>query len=451
MLKYHIQTFELTSAQSVISINNIPQEYNDLLVLVSSRTSSTQEHLLIGLNNSTSNFSGRFLAGSTVTGSGDYARYIGNQMPSGAPANTFSSASIYISNYQAPTPKVISGDITGYRAEFSFLQTGISANLWNNTAAINSIQFTNEGGTNFVAGTSVSLYGVRRGSDGVTSPVAQGGTVTTSGGYTIHTFNTSGTFTAFRPLECEYLVIAGGGGTHPDAMTSGGAGGYRSSVVGEMSGGGATAEPKISLLGQTSYPVLVGAGGSRSSKGSDSTFASITSIGGGSGESGYINTRINGGSGSGNILGQPAGTGVAGQGFAGGNGTMAGSSGTNGGGAGGAGQAGFAPVNNTSSGNGGSGVSSSITGSAVTRAGGGGGGYYTNTLTPDKSTGLGGAGGGGRGMFRVLADPGNPGSIDGQSGTANTGGGSGGGAPSYGSYVLNGGSGVVIIRYLTPA
>jgi hypothetical protein len=43
---------------------------------------------------------------------------------------------------------------------------------------------------------------------------ATGGTVTTSGGYTIHTFTGSGTFALANPLigfQVEYLVVAGGG------------------------------------------------------------------------------------------------------------------------------------------------------------------------------------------------------------------------------------------------
>ena len=56
---------------------------------------------------------------------------------------------------------------------------------------------------------------------------AYGGTITTSGAYTIHTFTASGTFTAMKPLSCEYLVVAGGGGgigTAPSVLGLGGSG-----------------------------------------------------------------------------------------------------------------------------------------------------------------------------------------------------------------------------------
>ena len=40
----------------------------------------------------------------------------------------------------------------------------------------------------------------------------RGGTITTSGGNTIHTFTTSGTFTPNRDGTVNYLVVGGGGG-----------------------------------------------------------------------------------------------------------------------------------------------------------------------------------------------------------------------------------------------
>ena len=70
-----------------------------------------------------------------------------------------------------------------------------------------------------------------------------GGTVSSSGGYRIHTFTSSGTFTnTIENLSTEYLVIAGGGsgGNTEDfsgtGASGGGAGGYRSSISGESSG-----------------------------------------------------------------------------------------------------------------------------------------------------------------------------------------------------------------------
>lgn len=256
-------------------------------------------------------------------------------------------------------------------------------------------------------------------------------------------FSAAGKVAGF-PIE--YLVVAGGGGTHQDVIVCGGAGGYRSSVSGEMSGGGLSAESPLLATLATNYVVTVGAGGTSAAKGGDSVFGTITSLGGGSGDQAGTWSRINGGSGSGTVFTVTPGTGTAGQGFAGNTGTIASGAPTNGGGGGGASQTGFAATSNTAVGSGGAGVSSSITGSAVVRAGGGGGGYYSNNASTPTG-GFGGAGGGGRGMFRILADPAEPGSRDGESGATNSGGGSGAGSPSFGTYTLNGGSGIVILRY----
>ncbi|MEI6490838.1 MAG: peptidoglycan-binding domain-containing protein [bacterium] len=75
--------------------------------------------------------------------------------------------------------------------------------------------------------------------------VATGGTMTTSGGYTIHTFTSNKN---------------GGGG--------GGAGGYRSSVAGESSGGGSSAE-SVLTLGTGNHEISVGDGGGGGGSGGD--------------------------------------------------------------------------------------------------------------------------------------------------------------------------------------
>ena len=217
-------------------------------------------------------------------------------------------------------------------------------------------------------------------------------------------------------FQVTYLVIAGGGGGGDFRAGGGGAGGYRSSVTGELSGRNSTAESPLTALTGTAYSVQVGAGGSYQN-GSDSVFASITSIGGGAGAGNGVSG--NGGSGGGGSRSQvQAGLGTVNQGFNGG--TSNGS--THGGGGGGAGEVG----NTDGSGLGGDGLASTITGTSVFRGGGGGGGF--SGINTD-----GGLGGGGRG-----------GSIAGFA-TANTGGGGGGGWNTASS--KPGGSGVVILKY----
>lgn len=270
-----------------------------------------------------------------------------------------------------------------------------------------------------------------------------GGTITTSGGYRIHTFTSSSSFVVPSGLtlsNVEYLVVAGGGGGGsgngaPSASGGGGgAGGYRSSVTGEPSGGGNSAESKLTLAAG-SYTVTIGAGGTgryddSGNLGSNTVFGSITSSGGGGGGCGSVYPPTSGGSGGGGDYGAGS-SGTAGQGYAGGAGR---SSPYFGGGGGGAGQTGRDYNTNAGrNGDGGYGVQSSINGTATWRAGGGGSGVYAGN---DTGVGLGGSGGGGNG--------GKDNGSGGSNGSANTGGGGGGGPRNV---PFSGGSGIVIVRY----
>jgi hypothetical protein len=235
----------------------------------------------------------------------------------------------------------------------------------------------------------------------------------------------------------DYLVVAGGGGGGANrAAGGGGAGGFRTATSFAVSAGSA-------------ITVTVGAGGANSgapnpytsqTNGSNSVFSSITSTGGGFGAGGrFVGPSAgNGGSGGGagsNIGGFTSGTGIAGQGFNGGE-CFDATSPEGGGGGGGASAVG---VTGTAAqgGAGGAGTASSYSGSSVTYAGGGGG--AAGQTTGAGTGGAGGAGGGGAGT----AGPNNAGN-----GTANTGGGGGGlGLPDGTAVSGAGGSGVVIIRY----
>ena len=176
------------------------------------------------------------------------------------------------------------------------------------------------------------------------------------------------------PYSITYVVVAGGGGGGYSLGGGGGAGGYRSSVSGESSGGGSSAEAAFSAYPGTSYSVVVGAGaagqpstGGTPTNGSNSSFGSIISLGGGGG-SADGNAGGSGGSGGG-CRNATAGSGTTGQGYAGAT-TASTVNGSGGGGAGAVGQS----ATSSQAGAGGIGVQSSITGSATYYAGGGGGG-----------------------------------------------------------------------------
>jgi hypothetical protein len=301
--------------------------------------------------------------------------------------------------------------------------------------------------------------------------VATGGTVTTSGNFKIHKFTGDGNFVVTSSGIVDYLVVGGGGsggvGSSDLGGSGGGAGGYRESHSAPISGP-YTASPlatptSLSVSAQT-YPITIGAGGTSSSgnsypgvnSGSNSSFSTITSHGGGHGSNFYMDqppgriTGAAGGSGGGSGYGASAGSGNTPpvsppQGNSGGTWIYPAKVGGGGGAGavGGNGNPGTACTGGNS-GAGGAGTYTEIVGTCTGYAGGGGGaggGYpYFNV-----SAGAGGAGGGGAG--------GAGGSNAGTAGTANTGSG-GGGRGSTKTYSnpanlsgANGGSGIVIIRY----
>jgi hypothetical protein len=175
-----------------------------------------------------------------------------------------------------------------------------------------------------------------------------------------------------------YLVIAGGagGGSDTGAAGGGGAGGYQTASV----------TFNIGVV----YTATIGAGGGGSTNGSNSSLVgtglSVTSVGGGRGGQYEGGAGVAGGSGGGGASifaggGGAGGAGTAGQGNNGAPGNSFPGGGGGGGGASGAG----------SSRTGGAGASSSITGSAVTRAIGGTTG---NGQAGAANTGNGGSSGG---------------------------------------------------------
>jgi hypothetical protein len=430
-----LERIELNASAASVTFSNIPQSgYTDLKVVMSVRGTEANvgnaQYLSINGSSGSTNFTGRFAQGNGATAySGTNNQYIGDVTNANATANTFSSIEVYFPNYTSSNNKSYSMDaVTENNATTAYAT--IHAGLWSQTAAITSLGFSPAGGT-YVLGSTFSLYGLAAvGTTPAIAPKASGGNIDYDGTYFIHTFLSTGTFTPFTALSCDYLVVAGGGGGGNGGGGGGGAGGLRSTVT--ATGGGGTLESAISVTAQA-YTITVGAGAAaqltndtRGNDGNDSSISgtgltTITSVAGGGGGSWQGLAGKTGGSGGGggsnSNSGGAGGSGTANQGYAGA--TAGGFSSPpaafyGGGGGGGAGAAG-------STNNGGNGVATSISGSSVTYGGGG---------TDFSGNGTAGTGGGG--------------TYQGGAGTANRGGGGGG---SNSAAAGAGGSGIVIIRY----
>lgn len=422
-----------------ISFTGIPQTYTDLVIKSSARTVSGGPVYVFQFNGSSTGWSYKDLAGygaSTASGGGSNA-YSGVVEGSNT-ANTFSNTEHYIPNYAGSNYKTISCDSVTENNATAAYQT-FYATLWSNTAAITSITMTPSNGTNFVQYTIFDLYGVTKYTETGTGSKATGGTVTTAGGYTYHTFFSSGMFTPTTAITgAEVLVVAGGGGTGDSITGGGGAGGlvYASSQ---------------SYSSGVGYSAVVGAGGARNtvsntvcSNGTNSSFASGTvAIGGGGAGSLNQNGAAGGSGGGGGASNGTGGAATSGQGNVGG-----GTGAAYGGGGGGAGVAGGTSVGSVG-GSGGNGLSTYSAWGSATATGqkigptywyaGGGGGCAWNGVSSTNFGGSPGSGGGGMG------GDGSAGTIAPTNGLPFTGGGAGG-SNSTGKI---GGSGIVIVRYTT--
>ena len=249
----------------------------------------------------------------------------------------------------------------------------------------------------------------------------------------------STTFTVPAGVESiEVLLVAGGG--------SGGSG-----TAGGGGAGGIVYMTNYPVVGGTSYPITVGAGGQPTTpgggfgyNGSNSSFNDLVAIGGGGGGSGHPATRpgdaTTGGSGGGGAwyptrqsagaaATQPLQNSFSGQYGYGTPGTPG--SGNVGGGGGALSRGGSSARYPIDGNDGGAGRTDYITGVGVIRGGGGGG------QANSPSTGKGGPGGGGFANGPAQASPGGWAQGAGGGGGWDYGGGGGGG----------GGPGVVIIRY----
>ncbi len=263
-----------------------------------------------------------------------------------------------------------------------------------------------------------------------------GGTITTDGDYTVHTFTSDGTMTFFKGGNVEVLVVGGGGG---------GGEGNGSSWAGSGGGAGGVLYHPAKIVTAQEYSVIVGSGGASHTKGEDSVFDDLTAYGGGKGlnyEESATPSLADGGSGGGGRYNFGSGgsstqinmNGATGYGHKGGDATAGDISGSGGG-------AGADGTGYYTSPNGGDGLDIFSDLLIAANAGVDISGTHWIAGGGAALSGTGGKGGGGVGG----SSPGVPGG----DGTENTGGGGGGCFGGPGLLGGAGGSGIVIIRYLT--
>ena len=168
-----IQTVTVGSGgASSISFSSIPQTFTDLSIVASCRSSSTSnatDVMLVNFNGAgTSNFSAITYGATSASAFAfqDTNNYIGMTATTSQTANSFAVSSAYIPNYTVATNKAYTIESAGPSAggTWAFRFMGVR---WSNTAAITSMVITPNSG-NFLELSTISLYGILRGSGGAT-------------------------------------------------------------------------------------------------------------------------------------------------------------------------------------------------------------------------------------------------------------------------------------------
>ncbi|MEA4848391.1 MAG: Ig-like domain-containing protein, partial [Clostridiaceae bacterium] len=250
--------------------------------------------------------------------------------------------------------------------------------------------------------------------------------------YVIQEFKSSGTFVVPPYVTKVDVTVVGGGGAGNEGEDYGGASDYDQHGGGGGGGGYVNNQYNVSVVEGSNISIIIGAGGT-SGDGGQSSFGGTITANGGKRSGGTSFIGGNGGSGGGNGGDQGADSGTGGNQSAYKNPGSGGSDGSNGG-------AGIGV------GGGGQGTTTYGVNEVLYAGGGGGGDWETDSNPPN----LGGAGGGGRGARTggyvgsqlVYVAP--------IAGAVNTGGGGGGGGGHlyHTSVGANGGSGIVVIRWV---
>jgi len=165
-----IQTKTLASQAASIEFTSIPQDGTDLLVLTALRNSTPSTgwaDALVRPNGATTNLTSIALYGTGSTaGSLPNSTDIYHQaVNGGSTSNTFSNSTIYITNYTASNAKSITVD-TVTEQNTTLALAAITRGLWNNTAAITSLTIVPTA-NNFEGGSTISLYKITKGTDGI--------------------------------------------------------------------------------------------------------------------------------------------------------------------------------------------------------------------------------------------------------------------------------------------
>jgi len=163
-----IETKTLSAAAASIEFTSIPQDGTDLLVLLSIREAggSVASGFILTFNSDTSDYSFVRLRGSGTAVFSDTGTQLLWLNGNTSTSDTFANNNIYIPNYSGSTNKSFSNDGVLENNDTAGYQ-GLVSGLWSNTDAITTITVSAPDGRNLVVGSTISLYKITKGSDGI--------------------------------------------------------------------------------------------------------------------------------------------------------------------------------------------------------------------------------------------------------------------------------------------
>ena len=164
-----IETKTLGSAATSIEFTSIPGDATDLVVVCSLRSARTgvDDPISIDINGGSTAVTIRRLRGNgSAAASGTDGPDLWYTSAASTTSNTFDNACIYFPNYAGSTNKSFSSDGVSENNATEAYQA-ITAGLWASTAAITSVKVKSRTGSNLVVGSTISLYKITKGTDGI--------------------------------------------------------------------------------------------------------------------------------------------------------------------------------------------------------------------------------------------------------------------------------------------
>ena len=159
----------LGTTTSVVTFSSIPSTYKHLQIRITARSnvSANSQELSFTYNGDTSGNYGRHILwgdGSSVNVDGrngsDPANYLPWVMGNNATANIFGAMIVDILDYRNTSKtRTIAGISSADRNGAGFV--ALTSGHYNGTEAVSSINIVSQGGNNYIAGTSIALYGIR--------------------------------------------------------------------------------------------------------------------------------------------------------------------------------------------------------------------------------------------------------------------------------------------------